>query len=76
MASDIGNFQSAVAIVNALKSDGIGGAMLSLRNGLSAGSISFVDAALSQLHEPHFFIVYPRRAGGAMPSRWRWATAI
>jgi hypothetical protein len=43
--------------MGALKSDGHGGTMLALGSDANAGSIDFVDTAISQLHASNFMIV-------------------
>ena len=43
--------------MSALRSDGHGGTMLALGGALNAGSLDFVDTAISQLHASNFVIV-------------------
>lgn len=42
--------------MSALKGDGHGGTLLALGSAPNAGSVDFVDAAISQLHASNFMI--------------------
>ena len=57
VANGVGNFHSVADIMSALRSDGHGGTLLALGSAPNAGSIDFVDAAISQLHASNFVIV-------------------
>ncbi|WP_439405379.1 hypothetical protein ACNJX9_28860 [Bradyrhizobium sp. DASA03076] len=57
LANGAGNYHSVADIMSALRSDGHGGTVLALGSGPDAGSIDFVDAAISQLHASNFAIV-------------------
>ncbi|MDA9434065.1 hypothetical protein [Bradyrhizobium sp. CCBAU 51627] len=57
LASGVGNYHSVADIMNALKGDGHGGTVLALGIAPNAGSIDFVDTAISQLHASNFVIV-------------------
>ncbi|WP_038942640.1 hypothetical protein [Bradyrhizobium japonicum] len=57
LANGIGDYHSVADIMGALRSDGHGGALLALGSGPDAGSIDFVDTAVSQLHASNFMIV-------------------
>jgi hypothetical protein len=57
LASGVGNYHSVADIMSALKSDGHGGVLLALGSGPNAGSVDFVDTAISQLHASNFMIV-------------------
>lgn len=43
--------------MNSLKGDGHGGTLLALGSTPNAGSVDFVDTAISQLHASNFMIV-------------------
>lgn len=57
LANGVGNYHSVADIMNALRSDGHGGTLLALGSAPSAGSVDFVDTAISQLHASNFMIV-------------------
>ena len=57
LANGVGNYHSVADIMSALKSDGHGGTLLALGSAPNAGSIDFVDTAISQLHASNFVIV-------------------
>lgn len=57
IANGVGNYHSVADIMNALRSDGHGGTLLALGSAPGAGSVDFVDAAISQLHASNFMIV-------------------
>ncbi|SFO99664.1 autotransporter passenger strand-loop-strand repeat-containing protein [Bradyrhizobium sp. Ghvi] len=57
LANGVGNYHSVADIMNALKGDGHGGTVLALGSAPNAGSIDFVDTAISQLHASNFVIV-------------------
>ncbi|GAB9243435.1 beta strand repeat-containing protein [Bradyrhizobium diazoefficiens] len=57
LANGVGDYHSVADIMSALRSDGHGGTLLALGSGSNAGSIDFVDTAISQLHASNFMIV-------------------
>ncbi|MCP3440102.1 hypothetical protein [Bradyrhizobium sp. CCGUVB14] len=57
LANGVGNYHSVADIMSALKSDGHGGTLLALGSAPNAGSVDFVDTAISQLHASNFVIV-------------------
>ncbi|MGX4806153.1 hypothetical protein [Bradyrhizobium guangdongense] len=57
LANGVGNYHSVADIMNALRGDGHGGTVLALGSAPNAGSIDFVDTAISQLHASSFVIV-------------------
>ena len=57
LANGVGDYHSVADIMSALRSDGHGGTLLALGGGPNAGSIDFVDTAISQLHASNFMIV-------------------
>ncbi|WP_426422134.1 hypothetical protein [Bradyrhizobium genosp. A] len=56
VANGVGNYHSVADIMNALKNDGHGGTLLALGSAPNAGSVDFVDIAISQLHASNFMI--------------------
>lgn len=57
VANGVGNYHSVADIMSALKGDGHGGTLLALGSAPNAGSVDFVDTAISQLHASNFMIV-------------------
>ncbi|WP_228749142.1 hypothetical protein [Bradyrhizobium sp. BR 10261] len=57
LANGAGNYHSVADIMSSLRSDGHGGTLLALGSAPNAGSIDFVDTAISQLHPSNFAIV-------------------
>ncbi|MET4071048.1 autotransporter passenger strand-loop-strand repeat protein [Bradyrhizobium sp. S3.2.6] len=57
LGNGAGNYHSVADIMSALKSDGHGGTQLALGSAPNAGSLDFIDTAISQLHASNFVIV-------------------